>query len=81
MQPAEFGWLRQASARPFGYADRLACSTKDVLLLELAVEKACEDGDEAGGEAIVFGLKRLSAEICDLKEMVLPPLREGKESG
>jgi hypothetical protein len=56
------------------FADRLSLLGEHVLLIELAVEAACEDGDEEGGSAIVLGLRKLRAEIDELADMVLPPL-------
>jgi hypothetical protein len=59
------------------FTDRLLGLNHDVLTIELAVQSACRDGDEEGGQAIVQQCRKLRMEIDELADMVLPAL-EGR---
>jgi hypothetical protein len=52
---------------------------KDVLLIEYGVAEICRYQEEAAGEAIIFALRRMQAEIDELADLVLPPMPPEEE--
>ena len=65
----------ERNATTCDFADRLHGLDHDVLAIELAIETACRDGDQEGGQAIIQQCRKLRMEIEELAEMVLPPVQ------
>jgi len=58
--------------RACDFTDRLLGLNHDVLAIELAIETACRDGDQEGGQAIIQQCRKLRMEIDGLADQVLP---------
>jgi hypothetical protein len=56
------------------FADRLRELGVDIQLVMLAVEAACNRGDDEDGVVILVALRKLRCDIEQLADQVLPPL-------